>query len=397
MSTHDDDDGALLAGVRVLDLGQGIAGPCCTAILQQQGAEVIKVEPPQGDWARKMGLSFDGFSAVVMTYNAGKSGLCVDATTAAGQAVLARIAGDCDVVVQNFRAGVADRLHLGYGALSAGHPGLVYLSITGFGEDGPWAARPATDNVLQAVGGIMHANHTADGSPQKVGIYLADIATAIHAAQMVCAALFRKAMTGRGRHLQTSLLEVCCALQASNIVDTVLAQGKPLPRTATAPSGIFPVRDGHLTLATLDDGMFARLCAALQWPDGATDPRFATNALRLAQAAELTPRVAAQLATETLDSAGKKLETADVLFAPVLDYGALLQHPQVRHSGLFSTLRHAGLPDVPLARVPGGAVQEAPRSAPGNGEHSVQVLERFGFAAADIQALLAAGVVRQAG
>lgn len=388
-------DDALLGGVRVLDLGQGIAGPYCASILQQQGAEVVKVEPPQGDWARKMGLHRGGFSAVVLAYNAGKSGLCVDATREAGQALLKRIAAGCDVVVQNFRAGVAERLRLGYVDLSTDHPGLVYLSISGFGHEGEWAARPATDNVLQAVGGIMHANRAEDGTPQRVGLYLADLATAIYGAQMVCAALLRRASTGRGRHLQLSLLEACCALQASNIADVAFAQGERLPRTATAPSGIFAVRDGHLTLATLDDAMFQRLCAALDMAQEAADARFATNAARLAQAAMLNARVAERLAGETLDSADARLRGADVLFAPVLDYRALVALPQVARAGLFGAVRHAGLPDLPLARAP-GASAPSELFAPRVGEHSVSVLERLGFTPEEVAALQASGVVVQA-
>lgn len=392
MTVAAEDDDALLTGVRVLDLGQGIAGPYCTSILQQQGADVIKVEPPQGDWARKMGLHREGFSAVVLAYNAGKSGLCVDATQAAGQAVLARIAAGCDVVVQNFRAGVAERLRLGYDALSVGNPRLVYLSISGFGSEGEWAARPATDNVLQAMSGLMHANRTENGTPQRMGLYLADLATAIYGAQMVCAALLRRAATGRGRHLQLSLLEACCALQASNIADVAFAQDASLPRTATAPSGVFAVRDGHLTLATLDDAMFQRLCVALQMEREAVDARFGSNADRLSQAAVLNPRVAARLAGENLASAEAKLRSADVLFAPVLDYRALVAHPQVVRAGLFGVVQSAGMPDLPLARVPGGNAPSV-LSAPRVGEHSLCVLERFGFTQNEVVALQASRVV----
>lgn len=395
MSTQGEEE--LLSGVRVLDLGQGIAGPYCAAILQQQGAEVIKVEPPQGDWARKMGLHREGFSAVVLVCNAGKSGLCVDAGTDAGQAVLARVATACDVVVQNFRAGVADRLGLGYEALSSHHAGLVYVSISGFGGDGPWAHRPATDNVLQAVGGIMHANRGADGVPSRVGLYLADLATAIYAAQAVCAALYRKAVSGRGRHLSISLLEACCALQASHIADTVFAEGARLPRSATAPSGIFAVKDGHVTLATLDDGMFHRLCGALEMEGVAEDGRAATNALRLQNADWLNARVSQRLATETLGSAQRRLEAADVLCAPVLDYPGLLAHPQVRHLQLFGSVGALGLDVVPLPRMPGSLPGAASRQAPVVGQHSLEVLARLGFAQAEIAALVAAGVVRQAG
>ncbi len=229
-------DEPLLAGLRVLDLGQGIAGPYCAAILQQQGAQVVKVEPPQGDWARKMGLSHEGFSAVVLAYNAGKSGLCIDAGTAAGQAVLARMAAQVDVVIQNFRAGVADRLNIGYAALSAVNPRLIYASISGFGPDGPLAQLPATDTVMQAVGGLMWGNRDAAGQPRRVGVYLADLATAMYAAQAISAALYRRGITGRGRHIELSLFEACCALQATHRCPSWAKWSGWCPATATPRS-----------------------------------------------------------------------------------------------------------------------------------------------------------------
>ena len=172
-------DEPLLQGLRVLDLSQGIAGPYCGDILQQQGAEVIKVEPPAGDWARHMGATRDGFSAVVLAYNVGKSGLCVDAGMEEGRRVLQKLASQVDVVIQNFRPGVVERLGLDYATLVPRNERLVYVSISGFGSDGPMVNAPATDSVMQAMSGMMYANRPASGRPLKVGLYLADIAAAI--------------------------------------------------------------------------------------------------------------------------------------------------------------------------------------------------------------------------
>ncbi len=388
-------DEPLFEGLRVLDLSQGIAGPYCADILQQQGAEVIKVEPPAGDWARNMGAARDGFSAVVLAYNAGKSGLCVDAGLDAGRSVLQTLAGQVDVVIQNFRPGVVKRLGLDYDTLAPHNHGLVYMSISGFGSDGPLVKAPATDSVMQAMSGMMQANRSASGQPQKVGIYIADIAAALYAAQLVSAALYRRTVTGRGRHLEVSLLEACAALQASNIVDAVFSSGLPAT-AATAPSGVFACTDGFLTLGTLDNAMFSRLCDALGTGHLAADERFSSNKLRLANAQAINAEVANILKGETLSSLLAKLRAADVLHSQVNTYESLLSHPQVMHAGIFSSMNMAGLPSLPRARHPGCVAGDQGGRVPRLGEHSTEVLARFGFGQAEIEALIAQKAVVQA-
>ena len=381
-------DEPLLHGLRVLDLSQGIAGPYCGDILQQQGAEVIKVEPPAGDWARNMGATHDGFSAVVLAYNAGKSGLCVDAGTGAGRSVLQKLARQVDVVIQNFRPGVVQRLGLDYETLMLDNDRLVYVSISGFGPGGPLVDAPATDSVMQSMSGMMHANRSASGQPQKVGIYLADIAAALYASQLVSAALYRRSITGKGRHLELSLLEACAALQASNIVDAVFSAGLPAT-AATAPSGVFAAGDGFITLGTLNNAMFARLCDALGATHLVADERFSSNKLRLANAQAINAEVADMLQGQTLSFWLAKLQAADVLHAEVSTYEKLLVHPQVVHSGIFSQLDMAGLPLLPRARQPGCTAGDKRDKVPRLGEHSAEVLGRFGFGQEEIAGLMA--------
>ncbi|MES2415542.1 MAG: CoA transferase [Pseudomonadota bacterium] len=380
-------DEPLLQGLRVLDLSQGIAGPYCGDILQQQGAEVVKVEPPTGDWARYMGSTRDGFSAVVVAYNAGKSGLCVDAGMDAGRSVLQRLARQVDVVIQNFRPGVVQRLGLDYSTLSQSNERLVYVSISGFGADGPLADAPATDSVMQAMSGMMHANRSASGVPQKVGLYLADIAAAIYASQLVSAALYRRSITGQGRHLELSLLEACAALQSSNIVDAVFSADIPAS-AATAPGGVFAASDGFMTLGTLNNGMFSRLCNALGVPHLALDERVSSNQLRLVHAAVINQEVAGIIKGQSLTYWLPRLQAADVLHAAVSSYQNLLAHPQVRHAGIFSELETSGLLPVPRARHPGCAANGASTGVPRLGEHSAEVLARFGYTPAEIAELV---------
>lgn len=388
-------DEPLLQGLRVLDLSQGIAGPYCGDILQQQGAEVIKVEPPAGDWARHMGSTRNGFSAVVLAYNAGKSGLCVDASGEAGRNVLQRLARQVDVVIQNFRPGVVERLGLDYSTLARHNQRLVYVSISGFGASGPLVDAPATDSVMQAMSGMMHANRHASGQPQKVGLYLADIAAALYASQLVSAALYRRSLSGRGRHLELSLLEACAALQASNIVDAVFSGGAPAS-AATAPSGVFAVSDGFITLSTLNNGMFSRLCEVLDAGYLAADERFSSNKLRLTHADGLNEAVARILKCQPLSFWLPKLQAVDVLHAEVSTYEGLLVNPQVRHAGIFSQVDVDGLPPLPRARQPGCATGDRKAGVPRLGEHTEEVLARYGFAPEEIVALMAQKAVLSA-
>ncbi|MES2910309.1 MAG: CoA transferase [Pseudomonadota bacterium] len=385
---HPSSDEPLFHGLRVLDLSQGIAGPYCGDILQQQGAEVIKVEPPAGDWARHMGNTRDGFSAVVLAYNAGKSGLCVDAGMEAGRNVLQKLAQQVDVVIQNFRPGVVQRLGLDYGTLAPHNKRLVYVSISGFGANGPLVDAPATDSVMQAMSGMMHANRHVSGQPQKVGLYLADIAAALYASQLVSAALYRRSLTGKGRHLELSLLEACAALQASNIVDAVFSAGTPAS-AATAPSGVFAVSDGFITLSTLNNGMFSRLCDVLEAGHLAADERFSSNKLRLTNAEGLNEEVACILKCQPLSFWLPKLQAADVLHAQVSTYEGLLVHPQVMHAGIFSQVDVDGLPPLPRARQPGCTAGDRKAGVPRLGEHTEEVLARYGFAPEEIVALMA--------
>ncbi len=383
-------DAGLLAGIRVLDLSQGIAGPCCGAILRAQGADVVKVEPPTGDWARGMGMQREGFTPVVVAYNAGKRGLCVDAGLPQGREALVRIAAQVDVVVQNFRPGVVERLGLAYSDCARLNPRLVYLSISGYGASGPMAALPATDGNMQAHTGIMARNRDGAGVPRRVGIFLADVAAAQHGAQLVSAALYRRALDGRGRHLQISLLEACAQLQASNILET--AWGAPAGGPPSAPAGVFATSDGYLMLTTLNNAMFERLCHALGRPGWITDARFASNSKRLACQDVLHHLVAERLREQTTQAWCVVLAVGDVLHSAVASYEDLIADAQTRHAQIFQTVHQPGIGDLPLARVPGCApapVLPAPRI----GQQSVRVLSDYGFAQLDIAQLVACGAV----
>ncbi len=381
--------------IRVLDISQGIAGPYCAQILWQQGAEVIKVEPPAGDWGRHVGTVRDGHSAVSISYNAGKRGLCLDASREEGRHLLRKLALQADVVVQNFRPGVAERMGVGYDELAAQKPDLVYVSISGYGTEGPYADAPASDSVMQADSGLMFTNQDETGQPRRVGILLADIATALYAAQASSSALYKRLKTGRGSHVQLSLLQACAAVQLDKIIEYSIA-GKRQSGAVSAPNGIFATADGSLSLLALNNDQFARVCRALDRPAWLQDERFGDNASRMAHRDILHHEISQQLSQQPTAAWLTLLQQHDVLHAPVRDHAAVITHPQALQQTLFQTLDQPGLPPLPFVSVPTPNARRPLQAAPAIGEHSLAILREAGLPDAEISALQAAGIIRQA-
>ena len=358
-----------LAGLRVLDLSQGIAGPYCGLVLRQQGAQVIKVEPPTGDWSRNMGRQQEGLSAIFLACNAGKSGLTIDASTPQGKAQLQALAQDADVIVQNYRPGVAERMGMGWAEMSAKKPGLVYVSVTGWGPSGPMAKVPTVDTTMQAASGIMVANRGADGQPRRVGLFLVDLSTGLYAAQATLAALLRQARTGQGRHVEVSMLHTAAALQSYLVIDAALYPGTESP--VNAPGGVFPTRDGKLlNISMLNDAMFKRLAQATGIQIWLDDASLMQTANRLARAPELIATLGARVAEDDLASWCDTLAQHDILFAPVRSPAELPQEPQVQHLKIYAEQVGAGRGSIPLAGLPGGLDVGTLHAAPKLGEHN---------------------------
>ncbi len=399
-------------GLRVLDVSQGIAGPYCAQILWQQGADVIKVEPPAGDWGRSIGVHHGQLSALSAVYNAGKRALALDASTESGKALLLELALQADVVVQNYRPGVAERLGIGAQALLARKPSLVYVSVSGYGPDGPYAKLAATDSVLQADSGLMHSNRDlATGEPRKVGLLLADVATGLYAAQAAGAALYRQARTGRGGQVQASLFDASIAFQGYNLSDFNMAPDAAVS-VVSAPNGTFKARDGYMNMAVLNDVHFAGVCAALEQPHWRDDPRFATAAARLAHAPLINGLVAEVLATRDREHWVACLRENDVLHSVVRDYRDLYAHPQAIAQQTFQTLRQPAQPtpaedgritpddrifELRLPGMPDRGTRRPLVPSPAIGEHTVAILREAGIDAARIERLQADRVVVQRG
>lgn len=385
------------AGIRVIDMSQGIAGPSCGSLLARQGADVIKIEPPNGDWGRLMGRGENGLTAISIGTNAGKRALCVDASGPQGQALLRRLIDSADVLLDSFRPGVMASLGLGYEALAARNPGLVHLSITGYGSSGPYREKPGSDSVLQALSGMMAMNAGEDGAPRRIGMLMIDAASGVYAAQSVGAALVGRSVTGQGARVEVSLLEVAASLQTIPILDHYMGRGEPrVP--VTVPSGTFATLDGFINVVTLRNEMFFRLGNALGHPEWTTRKAWSTNEKRLKHAVAINAEIRAALATRETAYWVERLAAHDVLCAAVNGYEDFVEDEQVRHAGVFRWWQagsDSGAP-LPVAGVPGvpggGELGRVPRHA----EHSREVLRDWCIPEAEIEALLAQGVVQQA-
>lgn len=390
---------APFAGLKVVDLSQGIAGPYCAMLLAQYGADVIKVEGiGDGDWARTLGTRYGNHSAFSIIGNLGKKSIAVDLKSESGKQVVWRLLEGADVFLEGFRPGVIKRLGFDYEAVSACEPRLLYMSISGFGQSGPLAGRPAMDPVLQAYTGLMNENRGEDGIPHRVPVIVVDMSTALYAFQALSAALYARRDETRGRYIDVSLMQAATALQSIRLMACHLEGGSM--KAGGAPGGVFRIADGWMSLLAFNDRDWKSLCKAMQMPELALDPRFASPALRLANDVALYAVVRPAIAAEPWSVWTTRLTEAGLMHERLNSYAEFLDQPHVRESGLIQWLTQAGLNrPVPVPALPGMLPQAegtARGTAPVTGQHTAEVLAAHGYASTEIDALLAKGVVAMA-
>ena len=381
-------------GLTVVDMSQGVAGPYCAMLLAQNGANVIKIEPKEGDWARHLGKTYGDHTAFSVSANMGKRSIVMNLKHERAQGIVDRMIEKADVFLEGFRPGVIDRLGYSYERLSKINPGLIYVSVSGFGQTGPFRERPAMDPVLQAFTGFMAENKGPDGIPHRTPVIVNDMSTALYAMQAVQSTLYARREGGPGRKIEISLMEASANVQVVRLLDNY--REGPFKIAAT-PSGTFPTEDGWLQVLCAKDRDWQRLCDAMEWPELKDDPRYATMANRFAEADFLVAKLRDTLADGPTAKWKPRLEEHGIQHEVVQEYPDFIKHPQPNAVGLFSWLEQAGSDDAwPVPNIPGLPKYEAGEAyavSPTIGAHTREVLDEFGYDAGEIEKLVDEGVV----
>lgn len=392
----------MLRGVTVLELGQVIAGTYAGVILADLGAEVIKVEPLTGDANRNPGIApVGGESAVHLFMNRNKKSISLNLKTAEGRELFYRLAGQADVVIDNFRPGVMARLGIDHAQLAERNPDIVTVSVTGFGEYGPQRDRPAFDLVIQAIAGHLHITGDPDGPPARAGIPLADLAGGIFACISALAGLSGRLLHGDGTHADVSMLDSLVSLLSYDALD-YLSTGRAVTRQGTGhahmvPWQAFATRDGYLVVAAREDKFWRRLCDAIGRPALKDDPRTATNRARLENRAMVTRLLGERFAERGTAEWLQVLDRHDIPAAPVNDLPAVFANDQVRTRGIVRTYHHPVLGDLRYPASPPQFLDWSFPNAPAPllGEHTAVVLsQRLGMSAAQLADLAERQVIK---
>jgi crotonobetainyl-CoA:carnitine CoA-transferase CaiB-like acyl-CoA transferase len=391
----------MLDGIRVLDLSRVIAGPYCAMMLADLGADVVKVERPgRGDDMRYLGNGKDGMSLGFATINRNKRAIAVDLQHPEGVKIVRALARRADVVLENFVPGVAERLGLGYAALSKDNPAVVYASVSGYGQDGPYARRPGYNTIAMGMSGLMALTGQPGDPPTRPGGSISDVAASYIAFGAVCAALVQRFRTGRGQHVDVSLLASSLALLpdpsahffASGVAPKRVGNRNP----NVTPAEAFKAADGFINVVILNPDQYDKFCRALGDEGLIGEPRFATNEARVANHPEFKARVEAALAGRAVHEWVERLVGVGIAAGPIYEFDQVFEDPQVRHMGMVQEVDQPGLGSVRMLGFPfavGGTRPSVRRPAPRLGEHTREVLDELGISASEIERLVTLGAV----
>ncbi len=383
-------------GLKVIDFSQGVAGPYCGMLLAQHGAEVIKVEPKDGDWARNLGQEYGEHSAFSVAANLGKKSIIVDLKNTKSQPILDTIIKQSDIFIEGFRPGVIKRLGYDYDRLKKINPKLIYLSISGFGQNGPMSHKPAMDPVLQAFTGFMAENKGPDNIPHRTPVIIFDMTTALYATQLISTSLYARIREKFGRKIEISLMEAAAAMQSIRLMSGYM-EG---PYThASSPSGTFKTKDGWIQIIVVKNHEFIKFCNAVGWKKFIKDKRFVNNSERRKHEAILSREVQKLFIKENTDYWKNLLNKYEVQNEKVQDYKDFIESDQTKALDLISWLKQPTTEQIwPVPNIPGMprfVDNDILSKAPSLGQHTEEIMISLGYSNNQIEELINEGVIRK--
>ena len=382
-------------GVKVLDLSQGVAGPYCGMHFARNGADVIKLEPPgTGCWSRQLGKAIGDQTAHSVVVNRGKRSLAVDLKAPDGLEIAKKLATECNVMIQNYRVGKLKKLSLDYDSVAKINPKIIYVAVTGFGQNGPRRDQPATDSVMQAYTGMMSINRDINGLPKRINMLAIDFSTGLYVFQAAAAALYGQAIRGRGKLIETSLLESAMVFQEAAIIESYLQGGDVEP--IGMPVGSFKTKDSFISINARRDTQFKSFCTVIGRQEWIDDPRFVGPRQRVANRDFLLSQICPIIETKTSEEWTKLMSEADILNAKVQTHLNLFEDKQVQAVNAIRWVENDTLGRIPMATVPGQPIPETGdrfTHSPHLGEHNEEVLMELGYSTPKIEELKAKGVV----
>lgn len=384
----------VLSGYTVIDLSTLLAGPYCSTILGDLGADVIKVEPVGGEVMRYLEIGTEGESSLILGANRNKRGITLNIDKPQGRNILDRLISKCDVVIENFRPDIKAKYKLTYENLSRVKPDIIYLSITAFGESGPYSIKAGTDNVFQGLSGIMTVSGEEGQGPMRIGLPIADMTASLYASIGIIGALLYRQISGEGQHICINLLDAAICMQTTVISDYFMTGEKPV-RCGTDslmayPVGVFKTADGYITISAFSEKFWHSLCRAIGKEALILDDRFDRPQRRIDNRTDLKPIIAAEILKKKTREWLDILDKFDVPCGPVHDYDSLFMDPQVLYNGLICQLTHSKLKKVKMVGNPlwfGKTPTVHKKAAPMLGEDTDRVLKEFGYSEAQIQEL----------
>ena len=382
-------------GLNVIDFSQGVAGPYCGMLLAQHGAEVIKIEPKDGDWARNLGQEYGEHSAFSVAANLGKKSIIIDLKNKKSQSILDKIIKQSDIFIEGFRPGVITRLGYDYDRLKKINPKLIYLSISGFGQTGPMSYKPAMDPVLQAFTGFMSENKGPDDIPHRTPVIIFDMTTALYATQLISASLYARTNEKFGRKIEISLMEAAAAMQSIRLMSGYM-EG---PYThASSPSGTFKTKDGWIQIIVVKNHEFIKFCNAVGWKKFINDKRFVSNAERRKHEAILSREVQKLFIKEKTDYWKNLLNDYEVQNEKVQNYKEFIESEQTKALDLISWVKQPTTGTLwPVPNIPGMPKftnDNLLSKAPSLGQHSKEILKSLGYTDSQIEVLIEEEVIK---